>query len=305
MMLGEDGEADDSRSFGSKSVSWRILVISAGAIMNFALALLISTIMALFTASSDTTIRAFSSTVTPSPIEAAGVQIGDRIVRINNQNVNIYGDFFLEMQRADGSPINIEVERDGARHNFTVMPHLHNDGYILGFHPGSMVGPFFAQTQVAADGTVINVDAQTWVHRMGFFESIGAGLRSMVFNIRLIIFSLGQLFTGNLSVDGMMGPVGIVGAVGEQIGGSAAAGGGLAALWAALSFAALISANLGVFNLLPIPALDGGRLVFLFLEAIRRKPISPDKEGMVHFAGFVLLIGLLVFITYNDIVRLL
>ena len=301
-MLGEDESDDDPRAFGKKHVGWRILTIAGGAIMNFVLALIITTIMAMFTSGVDTTVRGFSET---SPIREAGLQIGDRIVRINGRNVGINGDFHLEMLRADGSPIDLVVERNGQRHNYTIQPYFLGDRYILGFHQGTIVGPFFSATQTAPDGEVFYIDDFEWVHRNGFFAAIADGFRHMVFNIRLVFFGLSQLITGQFSFNDMMGPIGIVSVLGGEVGQTLQIGGGMAAFWTILSFTALLSANLGVMNLLPLPALDGGRLIFLFLEAIRRKPINPDKEGMVHFAGFVLLMVLVVFVAYNDIARLI
>jgi len=230
-----------------------------------------------------------------SPVQAAGLQIGDRIVRANGRAINVHGTFWLQVQRANGGPVDVVVDRGGQLLNFTVTPQYHEGQYRLGFFTGVAAGPFAEMPQG---------DVPFWINQLGVFESFAHGFHSMIFSIELVMYSLGQLITGNFSFADMMGPLGIVAAVGEQIEGSAAAGGGLAALWAALSFAAIISANLGVFNLLPIPALDGGRLVFLFLEAIRRKPINPDKEGMVHFVGLMALMVLIVFITYQDILRL-
>jgi len=302
-MLGEDESAEGNpRSFGSKSVGWRIVVITAGAFMNFVLALLITTIVAMFVHGSDATVRGFSET---SPIQEAGVQIGDRIVSVNGRSVHVYGNFALAMHRADGEPMNVVIDRQGQRHNLAITPYHTGDRYILGFIPGRVIGPFHSGTAALADGSIMNLDEQPWVHRMGFFESLSYGFSSMVYNIEIVIFSLGQLITGNFTVNDMMGPVGIVTAVGDQIEQSTAAGSAADGFWAAMIFAALISANLGVFNLLPIPALDGGRLVFLILEAIRRKPIDPNREGFVHFAGLMLLMVLIVFVTYNDILRLL
>ncbi|MCL2396767.1 MAG: site-2 protease family protein [Defluviitaleaceae bacterium] len=302
LMLGEDESGvTDPRSFGSRPVGWRILVISAGAILNFVLAFVLSTIMAMFTASPDTTIRDFAEI---SPIYEAGVRHGDRIVRINNRNITLFGDVGLEMHLADGSPMDVMVEREGQRLNFAVTPVYIDGAYRLGFIPNTTVGPFFARTQADAEGNMVYVDDLEWIRRAGFFESFGAGYDNMIFSIRSVFFTLRGLITGTFGIDGMMGVVGIVAFVGDEAESRVETGGGMAVVWFLISFTALLSANLGVLNLLPLPALDGGRLVFLILEAIRRKPINPDREGMVHFVGLVLLMGLLVFVTYNDIVRL-
>ena len=240
-----------------------------------------------------------------SPVYNAGLQIGDRIVRINNRNINIHGDFTLEMHRADGSPINLLVERDGQRLEYTVIPRFveAEDRFIMGFVQGASVGPFYSQTWTAADGTVNYVDETWWMHRESFFSGIANGLHRTASFVRLTIFAISSLFTDGLT--GLMGPLGIVTAVGGQVGENLAAGGIMAAFWALMNFTFLLSVNLGIINLLPLPALDGGRLIFLFLEAVRRKPINPDKEGMVHFAGFVLLMVLAAVVFYNDIIRMI
>ncbi|MBR1741955.1 MAG: site-2 protease family protein [Lachnospiraceae bacterium] len=116
--------------------------------------------------------------------------------------------------------------------------------------------------------------------------------------------SLKQLITGAISIKALSGPVGIVNTVGDVIEQTSQEG-----IWMVvlnmLYMSVLLSANLGVMNLLPIPALDGGRILFIIVEAIRRKPIDKEKEGYVHFAGFALLMVLMVFVMYNDIVRIL
>ena len=118
------------------------------------------------------------------------------------------------------------------------------------------------------------------------------------------ISNLGQLITGKLSVKNLSGPVGIVDTVDSVINQSSSYG-MKAVIMNLLYMAVLLSANLGVMNLLPIPALDGGRLLFILIEAIRRKPVDKEKEGYVHLAGFVLLMLLTIFVMYNDIIRII
>ena len=240
-----------------------------------------------------------------SPVYDAGLQIGDRIVRINNRNINVHGDFVLEMHRSDGSPVNLLVERGGERLEYTITPRFieAENRFIAGFTLGTSVGPFYSQTWTAADGTVNYVDETWWMHRESFFGAIANGFHHTSYFVRLTMFAVSSLFTDGLA--GLMGPLGIVTAVGGQVGENLAVGGITAAFWSLMSFTFLLSVNLGIINLLPLPALDGGRLIFLFLEAIRRKPINPDREGMVHFAGFVLLMVLMVVVLYNDIMRMI
>ena len=117
--------------------------------------------------------------------------------------------------------------------------------------------------------------------------------------------SLRMLVTGKVGVDDMAGPVGIVKIMGETYDSEQSAGGTGVAVLSMVNFSIFLSANLGIMNLLPIPALDGGRLVFLIIEAIRRKKIDPEKEGMVHFVGLIALMALMVFIMFNDIRNIL
>ena len=122
--------------------------------------------------------------------------------------------------------------------------------------------------------------------------------------IETTVGSLGALITGNVSVKNVSGPVGIVDTVGDAINQSKSYGLRVVMLQI-LYMSVLLSANLGVMNLLPLPALDGGRLVFILIEAVRGKPVDKEKEGFVHFAGFVVLMLFMVFVMYNDIIKIL
>ena len=129
------------------------------------------------------------------------------------------------------------------------------------------------------------------------------GALEMKYMIRSTLLSLRELFTGGLGMKDLSGPVGVVDAIGSTY--EASKSEGLLAIWVNLLYmAALLSANLGVMNLLPLPALDGGRLVFLIIEAIRRKPVNRQAEGMIHFAGLMVLMLLMVVVMYNDILKI-
>jgi regulator of sigma E protease len=152
------------------------------------------------------------------------------------------------------------------------------------------------------------------ISRAGIGETAAIGFMRIGFFIRTTVLGLIRLVTAGLGMDQLAGPIGIVNIIGGEyqatVEAAAEAGAGmiltvLSVILSMANFTALISANLGVINLLPLPALDGGRLVFLTLEAIRRKPVPPEREGMVHLAGFVLLMILAVFIAYQDILNLL
>ena len=132
--------------------------------------------------------------------------------------------------------------------------------------------------------------------KQGIISAIKIGFQQTYELTVLLLSSLGILISGGASVNDLAGPVGITKLIGE------AAQAGMVLL---LSFTAFLSINLGVLNLLPIPALDGSRIVFALVEAIRRKPLEPEKEGFIHWLGFLFLIMLMVLVTYNDIVRLI
>ena len=302
-MLGEDEENESDRSFNSKSVYKRMAVILAGAFMNFVLAVVVAVLIVSFNRFPEAEIRGFTDV---SPIAEAGALQGDRITRLNNTRINTHNDFWLYMMMtADGTPVAVELDRGGERFAISVTPVRSADDqrWMMGFQTSIGIGIFANAYDVMPDGSVVNVTTIEGVRRLSFAESVVTGVHEAVFAARTVFFVLGQLITGDFSLNMLMGPLGIVGAIGDGAAAGLEMGIG-AAFWNTMQFVVLISVNLGVLNLLPLPALDGGRTVFLILEAIRRKPLKPEREGMVHLVGFALLMVLAVFVAYNDIVRL-
>ena len=302
-MLGADTADDDERAFNSKPVGKRMAVILGGAFMNFVLAFVVAVLIVSFNRFPEASILDFTPV---SPIRDAGAMPGDRIVSLNGRSITVYGDFMLEMILADGSPIPVELDRNGVPVHLTITP-MHepqNDRWLMGFIPGRGIGPLASNYEMMPDGNVINLTTLPGVRSLNFGQSLVQGFHDAVFAARSVVFVLVGLFSGQFGLGVLMGPVGIVGAIGDEAAAGMAAGGLAVAFWGMMQFIMLISANLGVLNLLPLPALDGGRMVFLILEAIRRKPLNPEKEGMVHFAGFVMLMVVAVFVAYNDILRL-
>ena len=141
------------------------------------------------------------------------------------------------------------------------------------------------------------------VQKANLLECIETAFYTNVFYVKTTIVGLTRLLTFRLSVDQMSGPIGVVTVIGESYDEAIQINVKVAVL-TMLNFMAYLSVNVGVFNLLPLPALDGGRFAFLAVEGIRRKPVKPETEGMVHFVGFALLMILAVFIAYNDIMKL-
>ena len=150
--------------------------------------------------------------------------------------------------------------------------------------------------QVEEDGTrLINLDFYVFSKQKTFFDSVQYTFLWMFSIVRQVWLSLANLLTGNFTMSELSGPVGVSTAIGQ------ASSAGFTTLLMLIGF---ITVNIGVFNLLPVPALDGGRLIFLLIELILRHPVNPKYEGYVHAAGFVALMGLMLVVTFNDIIRL-
>lgn len=199
-----------------------------------------------------------------SPAYKAGIEDGDKVIKINGKSVDTWEEIISEINKGEGSVVKITVDRNGEIHDYEITPK-----------------------------TEISVRYNTKVEK-SFVNAIASSPYKTVYYIRLMFDSIVQLVTGKLSGDAVGGPVMVISMVGE------AAKSGLLSV---LNLAAFISINLGFMNLLPIPALDGSKLIFLIIEGIRGKAIPVEKESLVHFIGFVLLITLMIFITYKDILR--
>ncbi len=276
-MEGEDEASDDEGSFSSKKWWEKLIVLAAGAAMNILLGFIITTTF-VGIRSADTGI--LSSTTVESVEEASPLygflQSGDRVIEVNGKNIHIKRDIDLAMLESGGRECEISIKREGKvlTKKFTPIKTQYQDG-----SPAYMIGFVAAPKQNGLFGIL----------HEGFFQTVAMG--------GIVIESLGMLISGEAGLSDMSGPVGVVDAMNTQ-----AQSGGFVAL---LYLAGFISVNIGLMNLLPIPALDGGRIFFVLVEAVRRKPIPPEKEGVVHFIGLVLLMGLMVFATWNDILRLI
>lgn len=258
------------RQFGSKTVGQRAAAIFAGPAANFILAFILLLVMAL--SYGTPTNLPFLGEISPGgPAERAELKQGDRILQVDNQEVQSWEDIVKIVSQSPGKELTFIIERN--KEQFTVP--LVTDSVDV---EGQTVGKIGVYPPVTTE----------------FGPSIRyAGDTTWQFST-LIFKGLGMLVTGKVSMDELSGPVGIFNYTYE------AAEKGVAIL---LKWAAILSINLGIINLLPLPALDGGRLVFLMLEALRGRPVDPQKEGMVHFLGFAFLMLLILVITWNDIQR--
>ncbi len=278
-MMGEDDEATGSEgNFHSKSVWARIAVIAGGPVFNFILAFILSVILIAMVGYDEPVIE---KTDAGYPAVEAGIQPGDRIVKIGNKKINIFREVSMYNQFHQGETVDVTYERDGEKHTVTLTPKYdeENQYYRLGITRGAN-------------------------KKAGVFKALQYGTYEVKYWICTTVSSLKMLIMRQVGLDQMSGPVGIVGVVDETYQASSQYG-VLTVIASMLNIAILLSANLGVMNLLPIPALDGGRLVFLFVEAVRRKKIPPEKEGYVHLIGFALLMVLMVVVMFNDIRKLI
>lgn len=282
-MVGEDEESDDEAAFGNKPVWRRILVVIAGGLFNILLGFLLLLIQTgQESVYATTTIAQFAEN---SAVQAAGGQVGDRIVEISGYGVYTDQDLSFGFGLADPKAVSIKVERGGKVIDLGTFP--------------------MATQQVGNSGTeVISLDFWVEPAQRTLWSVIwrsGAQTGSMA---RMVIASLKGILTGRFGLNDLAGPVGTAQAI-SQVAGLGLQESFGKAVANILHMIILITVNLGVVNLLPLPALDGGRLLFLLWELITRKPVPQKYEGYVHAAGFVLLIGLMIVITGSDIWRII
>ncbi|MCK9267302.1 MAG: RIP metalloprotease RseP [Alkaliphilus sp.] len=267
-MEGEDEESDDLRSYNNKSVLSRIAVIFAGPFMNFILAIGLFSIIFYYIGTPTTRI---DEVIPQSPAQHMGIRSGDIIHSIDGERMGTWQDIIDAIGNSDENPIDIVIIRDGNKVEKVVEPTRDAD------------------TDRITIGIVATMERSIFLSVQNGFIVIKAITAD-------ILTFLKGLITGKSNVAGeVMGPIGILSLVGEV----AKTG------WLdIINLTAVLSVNLGLINLLPIPALDGSKIMFLLAEVVRGKPIDPEKEGMVHLIGFGILITLMLFITYKDILNL-
>lgn len=265
-MEGEDESSDDPRSFSNVSVWSRIAVILAGAIMNFVLAIVVLSIVAFNVGVPSTTI---DEVIDGSPAQEYGIIAGDRIVEIEGVPINNWDDIVTTINtQSPEEMLQVQVARNNEMISMEVMPTVDEGRVVIGIVPE---------------------------YDTGIFTAIKSGFQETWYFLKLMFQFLGMLFQGNVSTNDLAGPVGVINEIGN------AASMGFVSVLYILGF---ISINLGFFNLLPIPALDGSKIVFLLIELFRGKPIDADKEGFIHFIGFIFLISLMLIVTYKDLIRI-
>lgn len=272
-MDGENGDSTNENAFCNKSALKRFIVLFAGAAMNILLGFFI--FIFLIGTSAAFPSNTVGEIVEGSAFEEAGIIKGDKIVKMESENysstIRTYNDITFFSYQNQNSSTKITVKRDGEKLNFTVTPRAVESGGvpIFGFRPDMV------------EKNAVNVIYL-------------AGCQS-VFVVKVVLLSFWQLITGTVPISSLSGPIGII----SEINSAAQVG-----FTSVLNLASLISINLGIVNLLPLPALDGGRILFLIIEKIRKKPLEENHEAMIHFIGLALLMAFAVVITFFDVTRI-
>ncbi len=271
-MTGEDEESDDPRAFCNKSVPKRMGIVVAGAIMNLLLGFALMMILVFSQGNlASNVIGRFDD----AAISAEKLEVGDEIVKVGRVRVHTWEETVYEIMNQGYEPIDMTIVRNGERMTVedVTFGTMEESGATFGncdFIP-------FAEERTLGN-----------LLKHSFFRSAST--------VKMVYDSIVGMITGRFGMEAVSGPVGVAEVVGDAA---------KASMQQFLYIVAVLSINLGVFNLIPFPALDGGRFLFLIIEGIRRKPINRNVEGYINFVGIVLLFALMIFVTCKDILKLI
>ena len=277
-MAGEEIEDDPDvpkdKKFSVKTFEQKFMTVIAGIMNNFLLALLLLFLFALFNGAPQN--KAIIGKISENSAAAeSSLREGDKVLTVNGRKADTYDIFALELQVNAGKTVEMEVDRDGTVQKVTIkakkVKENDNEVYRYGF--------------------MINDEVEK-----GFLASISYAFSKFFSLIHQMVLTLFYLVTGSLGLKSFAGPVGIYNVVGEASN---------SGFWSLVSLTALLSVNVGFINLLPLPAFDGGRLLFIIIEKISGKRVNPKLENTIHSIGFFLLMALMLLITYNDIIKLI
>ena len=285
-MVGEDEDSDDENAFFRKPVWQRLIITVAGAFMNILTGIIVMFLIVFITKSlASTTIYDFGEGAVSSH---TGLMAGDRIVEVGGYPVHTGNELVYEIMHAESEAVEIEVNGETVS-VVNVDLAVVRDGKKIELENVSF------KAAVEQGVTFGNYDFIVYGERVTFANLLKHAFFRSISTVKMIWDSIIDLVSGRFGIEAVSGPVGVTGAIGQ----AASAG--------ALNFFnifVIISMNLGVVNLLPLPALDGGRIVFLLIEAIRRKPLKPEVENIIHGAGLLLLFGFMIFISIKDVIGL-
>lgn len=311
---GETDDSSDPRAFNNAAWYKRFVVCVAGAFFNLLLGFII--LIVLVSSKSTHYTPRISGFVENSYMADSVFEEGDVIKSIDNTNINIFEDIelYLAFNVKDSAPVKISAERDGKIISAEIVPSVrtltyeyHEDyvavtSIINGAPAEKNYVSYNAKREVYEN--LIGTTETTTGYLLGFeatevpstFKSvIHDSFYKLFYNVKLVYISLFELIRGNVGTDEISGPIGIVSVIGQS---------SKLGLNRLLTLVALLTVNLGIMNLLPIPALDGCKALVILVEAVIKKRLPPKKEAVINFIGFALLILLMIFATYNDIVRI-
>ncbi|MBQ7149044.1 MAG: RIP metalloprotease RseP [Pseudobutyrivibrio sp.] len=280
VMEGEDEESDSDRAFSSKTLWERFQIVFAGPFFNFILAYILSVV---FIAMAGVDKPVLSGVIDDFPAQEAGLQAGDVITSLNGYNVHFYNEISIyNFIHSKGEEIKVTYLRDGEKNSVYIAPKYDEKSgrYMLG---------------------VTNSGVR---EKVGPLSTIAYGFHEVKYQIYVTLQSLKMLFTKQVSVEEVSGPVGVVNVI-SNVYDSSIMDGVKYVVLNLMSIMILLSANLGVMNLLPFPALDGGRILLFIIEGIRGKKMNPEIENGINLVGFGLLMLLMVVVMYNDIMKLI
>lgn len=284
-MEGEDEQSDDPKAFGAQPAWKRIIILVAGSFMNFLVGVALILLL-------NSQVKAYAGTQIVSFADGfdlvgeQGLMVGDRIHRIGGERIYLASNVTMFLNRAGGGPVDMVVERDGKLVELNDLP-LALKEYDVNGQTRLLYGLNFNVEKATIFVTLRN----TWYQAIDF--------------LRLVRISLTDLITGNADIQDLSGPIGVVDTI-AQVGSQAQSTD--IAIKNILYFGALLAVNLAAMNMLPLPALDGGRVFFVAVNGLwylfTRRHINPKFEGYVHLAGLALLMLLMIVVAYNDIVRI-
>ncbi|MCR5143961.1 MAG: RIP metalloprotease RseP [Lachnospiraceae bacterium] len=278
MMEGEDEESDDERAFNKKTVWQRIAIVFAGPFFNFILAFVLAIVLIACIGVSKPVV---SDVMEGYPVSEQGMMAGDEILELNGYNISTFKDVSAYVFFHSDEEIEITYLRDGKEYKTTVVPKLNEQ-----------TGKYY-----------IGCEGLNEREKVSALETVKYSFGEIKYQICTVYESLKMLITGQINIKEMSGPVGIVKTIDDTYDAVSSDGTFIIAM-NMINIAILLSANLGFMNLLPIPALDGGRLLIYLIEVIRRKQMNEEVEGRIHTIGFMFMMALMIFILVNDIAKL-
>ena len=273
-MAGEDGESEDVNAFCNKNIWRRISTVLAGPITNILVGFLGMLILVSLTAPATNIVAVFFDDATS---DDCGLQVNDKIVAVNGVKTHTGNEVVYEITYQGDKPLDLTVVRNGVKITLedVVFPTTEENGIVLGMYDMQFYG---------IDEEEVNFGI---ILSHSFWRTYSTA--------KMVWDSLADLISGRFGLDAISGPIGMT----ELVGSAIATG------WESVLYLwVIISVNLGVMNLLPLPALDGGRLLFLFWEAITRKPLNRNVEAYINAAGLLILMAFMLLVTFKDIFKL-